>query len=177
MNKVCIFKFFKPGPGEFPASYCKSWTISVFNLNATGLFIFYVFNLCSILGIVSHFRCAMANPGTVPQNIYVPEHIKGRVNFCKKGCKTWKPDRAHHCSECKQCIMRVSLLSTRWTTTVPGSTIVWALQIWSTSCYSCSTSHWLLGSWQSAWLALSSDGLLICRPWDVALQSTSKIRK
>ena len=72
MNRVCIFMFFRPSAGDAPVSYCKSQKLLVFNLNGYGTLIFYVFNLFSILGVLSHLRCANADPGTIPKNIYVP---------------------------------------------------------------------------------------------------------
>ena len=99
----------------------------VFNLTSSGLALFYVFNIASILGVISHFRCAMSDPGEIPRDILVPPELEARkVPMCNKGCKTWKPVRAHHCSECKRCIMRVRFALIRWTTIALGSTTVWA---------------------------------------------------
>ncbi|CDW91855.1 dhhc zinc finger domain-containing protein [Stylonychia lemnae] len=47
-----------------------------------------------------------------------------RVKLCKKCDNSWKPERAHHCSECGNCIFKVNHhqvnLSIRWTTIAHG---------------------------------------------------------
>ncbi len=34
-----------------------------------------------------------------------------RVKYCRKCDMNWKPERAHHCSECKQCVFKVILVA------------------------------------------------------------------
>jgi palmitoyltransferase len=35
------------------------------------------------------------------------EMIPKRVKYCRKCDMNWKPERAHHCSECGQCIFKM----------------------------------------------------------------------
>ena len=89
-----------------------------------------VFNLLSILASYSHFAAMTTDPGAVPresvplsddeqENDYeaaMPPGGERFRKFCKR-CKAFKPKRAHHCSICKRCILKMDhhwcVLSTR----------------------------------------------------------------
>ena len=63
--------------------------------------------LC-ILSQWSHIKCVFSDPGSVPSNA-VPISTateEEKLNVCVK-CDQFKPPRAHHCSECKRCIVKM----------------------------------------------------------------------
>jgi palmitoyltransferase len=60
-----------------------------------------------IPGFTSAARDVENNLGPPPQvlnNVTCKEN--GEMRFCSK-CMCWKPDRTHHCSSCKKCILRM----------------------------------------------------------------------
>ena len=78
-------------------------------LTMTGFIYALVFNSFCILSISSPFRAAIIDPGTIPHGFKQPEYLQeGSYKYCKK-CpnSTWKPERAHHCSECGNCIFKM----------------------------------------------------------------------
>lgn len=56
----------------------------------------------------SHIRCVFADPGSVPHNALPLSSAtdEERLNMCVK-CNQFKPPRAHHCSECGRCIVKM----------------------------------------------------------------------
>lgn len=54
------------------------------------------------LAIWSHLACMLTDPGAVPLDAEPTEDTK----TCTK-CKAPKPPRAHHCSICKRCVMKM----------------------------------------------------------------------
>lgn len=85
-----------------------------------GSFHVLLFNSLSILAIYSHFAAMTTDPGAVPrdsmplpddeqENDYeaAPRPNGDRYRkFCKR-CKAFKPLRAHHCSVCGRCIVKM----------------------------------------------------------------------
>eukprot|EP01137_Pigoraptor_chileana_P007272 Opistho-2@3510 len=76
-----------------------------------------IFNVFIALGIASHLRAMLSDPGTValPPPDFIMERIERTnpievsgelVTNCLK-CKNYKPHRAHHCSVCKRCVRRM----------------------------------------------------------------------
>jgi len=78
------------------------------------------YTILTILAIVSHSRAQFTDPGAVPKTA-VPMHPPAAVEapapgqplpvqlgprICRK-CKTVKPNKAHHCSSCGRCIVRM----------------------------------------------------------------------
>eukprot|EP00397_Hematodinium_sp_SG-2012_P036482 GEMP01039387.1.p1 GENE.GEMP01039387.1~~GEMP01039387.1.p1 ORF type:complete len:288 (+),score=37.20 GEMP01039387.1:32-865(+) len=59
------------------------------------------------LTIWAHLRCMLSDPGAVPKDAteLVALDIENQ-KICKK-CNASKPARAHHCSICKRCIMKM----------------------------------------------------------------------
>jgi len=65
--------------------------------------------------VVSYIRCIFTDPGGVPSNAELEEGmlLQGGVDMrgrqCTKGgCQgNYKPDRAHHCSTCGTCILKM----------------------------------------------------------------------
>ena len=66
------------------------------------------FIVFGIMSEWSHIRCVFADPGTVPHGaLPLPSATdEERLNMCVK-CNQFKPPRAHHCSECGRCIVKM----------------------------------------------------------------------
>lgn len=60
------------------------------------------YEVCFSLSICSHLSCMLTDPGACPKEV---NQIDGE-KFCNK-CKAPKPARAHHCSTCQRCIMKM----------------------------------------------------------------------
>ena len=87
----------------------EQW-ISGVPLTLKGLFYCFTFNGMCFMAYVSHLRAAFADPGRIPEGMEAPfmsEHIEHKN--CEKctGKETWKPPRAHHCSECGFCVFKM----------------------------------------------------------------------
>lgn len=91
-----------------------------FGFSVTG--VFHIFAFCSIafLGLASHVKCMLTNPGAVPEDAVPAKLITGtihstdgpqgqqnnRYRVCRR-CQTFKPPRAHHCSICQRCVVKM----------------------------------------------------------------------
>ena len=76
---------------------------------------FFIFNGLIVLALVSHLRASFADPGYIPKDIEVPDYIDtAKLNTCERCSMAWKPQRAHHCSECGVCIFKVSFGGEMW---------------------------------------------------------------
>lgn len=90
-------------------------------------FVFIFFGLAFyVLSTVSYYRTVSCGPGSpleiqgflcrdLEEGSYAPPpqvfnnvtaKDNGEMRFCSK-CNCWKPDRTHHCSSCKRCILRM----------------------------------------------------------------------
>ena len=61
------------------------------------------------LAITSHVKAMMTNPGAVPSNAIPVGYSSERpepYRMCRK-CNAFKPPRAHHCSVCDRCIIKM----------------------------------------------------------------------
>ena len=78
----------------------------LFRENNVGV-IFYIILFLFLMAMWSYFAAAFTNPGPVPVfwGIY-SEHQSGERKYCLV-CHNFKPERAHHCSRCKQCILNM----------------------------------------------------------------------
>ena len=77
-------------------------------LTTWGTIFFIVFNTLCTLAVIAHWRAAWADPGKVPKMKEPPgSMVPSRVKYCRKCEMNWKPERAHHCSECGQCIFKM----------------------------------------------------------------------
>lgn len=63
------------------------------------------FNILASLALLSHARAMLSNPGAVPTNSR-PTSPDGWSRECHR-CKNFKPDRAHHCSICGRCVIKM----------------------------------------------------------------------
>ena len=70
----------------------------------------FAFLTISLLSVTSHMRTMLTDPGVVPVG-YSPNHLlqeeKGEsLPMCSR-CNGFKPPRAHHCSQCDRCVMKM----------------------------------------------------------------------
>jgi len=69
--------------------------------------------MLAFLALSSHSAAMLTDPGTVPLGDATPENIEkitkypGQVIYRCPRCLSIKPMRAHHCSVCKRCIMKM----------------------------------------------------------------------
>lgn len=61
-----------------------------------------LYESCFVLSVWSHLMAMLSDPGSLPQNVPVEDGER----MCKK-CQAPKPAKAHHCSICRRCIMRM----------------------------------------------------------------------
>ncbi|XP_070575088.1 palmitoyltransferase ZDHHC3-like [Ptychodera flava] len=72
-----------------------------------------IFNTLVFLGVSSHAKCMMSDPGAVPLGNATSEHIAslglkvGQVVYKCPKCISIKPERAHHCSVCRRCVRKM----------------------------------------------------------------------
>ena len=77
-------------------------------LTQYGMINFLFFNGFCAMSIITHIRASIADPGSIPTNIEVPDYVDtAQLNCCEKCQMRWKQQRAHHCSECGICIFKV----------------------------------------------------------------------
>lgn len=83
-----------------------------------GMFHKIFFSSLTALAVSSHWMAMTKDPGAVPPDAVPVEHEvetteMDSLNGPKKGhrlcrrCKTFKPERAHHCSVCKRCVVKM----------------------------------------------------------------------
>ena len=102
-NYLCILYWFAPDKDHPP--FIKGIPLTFY-----GLIHWLLFNTACYMAILSHIRGTFANPGLIPDNLELPDYVDtARLNICEKCDNKWKPERAHHCSECNQCVFKVSL--------------------------------------------------------------------
>ena len=94
--------------------------------SVTGIFHLIVYNFIGVLAMHAHFKCMTTDPGAVPKHALPLEDDVVEKNFaldaaemskiksvdqkykkyCKR-CKAFKPLRAHHCSICGRCVIKM----------------------------------------------------------------------
>ena len=62
------------------------------------------FNVCAWLALTSHIKAMTTDPGAVPREAK-PLHASNQRR-CRR-CDVFKPSRAHHCSLCNRCIVKM----------------------------------------------------------------------
>lgn len=65
-----------------------------------------VFYFCATMVIICHTYAMSTHPGTIPPNYSNPKAVGDQHLFCKK-CNSQRPERAHHCKICQQCILKM----------------------------------------------------------------------
>jgi hypothetical protein len=95
------------------------------SLTLMGHFHRLAFTMVSVLAVMSHFKAMTTDPGAVPpdavpleqpqdeetgepmidMDMIVPVTRKGK-RLCRR-CNAFKPQRAHHCSVCRRCIIKM----------------------------------------------------------------------
>jgi palmitoyltransferase len=85
------------------------------HLTWMGVFHECAFVAIALLAIVSHFYAMTTDPGTVPPDAKPLEEedeektlANGKIvkRLCRR-CRAFKPQRAHHCSVCQRCIVKM----------------------------------------------------------------------
>lgn len=100
-NYFCIFYWYEE-------RHEKYQLLTGLPLNTLGTICFIIFNTLCFLSILAHWRAAWSDPGVVPRMKEPPGHMSvERVKYCRKCDMHWKPERAHHCSECGVCIFKM----------------------------------------------------------------------
>jgi len=105
----------------FYAQYTVTATILIpwFKWNIFGLFLFIFYNALAVMAIVAQLRCMLTDPGAVKKDAVpiVEEEIvsddeekdegsRRYRRWCRR-CRGYKPPRAHHCSICMRCIIKM----------------------------------------------------------------------
>ena len=101
-NRLCIFYWQN-------ADKLEDQIVKGIPLTGYGLINFVLFNSLIFFALISHLRASFTNPGLIPKEIEVPDYVDtAGLNTCERCNMTWKPQRAHHCSECGVCVYKVS---------------------------------------------------------------------
>lgn len=72
-----------------------------------------LFNTGAFLAISSHLKSMFSDPGAVQLGNATKENIQqmgfreGEIIFKCPKCSSIKPNRAHHCSVCKRCVLKM----------------------------------------------------------------------
>lgn len=76
-----------------------------------------IFQLFAFLTFVTHLKTILTDPGSVPQRTATTEYLReleangsqapNNVVYKCTECCSVKPERAHHCSVCKRCIIKM----------------------------------------------------------------------
>lgn len=80
------------------------------------------FSIIALMAVISHFYAMTTNPGAVPPDAKplemskdttsngeegsLPKKVPQGLRLCRR-CKAYKPPRAHHCSVCRRCIIKM----------------------------------------------------------------------
>jgi len=85
---------------------------------ASGIVVLVVFHVLLAVNQTCFFRTMLIDPGGIPPSfsgqdtsvvdsgMFCELSSSGNRRICKK-CKYFKPDRAHHCSRCMRCILKM----------------------------------------------------------------------
>lgn len=57
--------------------------------------------------LVAWLRASLADPGYLPIDLEKPAEFCGTHRSCRKCKSNWKPERAHHCRQCGQCVFKM----------------------------------------------------------------------
>lgn len=96
--------------------------LGVRSLTVTGHFHRLCFTSIAVLAVAAHFKAMTTDPGAVPPDAIPLDETKPLESedteaesptmprkgkrLCRR-CKTFKPKRAHHCSVCRRCIIKM----------------------------------------------------------------------
>eukprot|EP01069_Polyplicarium_translucidae_P002217 Polyplicarium_translucidae@DN1957_c0_g1_i1.p2 len=77
------------------------------NITWTGVTLALTLHVLFALLLASFVQCIVTDAGMIPANwgFYMGDDTKRR-RYCKE-CNVWKPDRAHHCSACRRCVLHM----------------------------------------------------------------------
>eukprot|EP01101_Sappina_pedata_P000175 TRINITY_DN1017_c0_g1_i1.p1 TRINITY_DN1017_c0_g1~~TRINITY_DN1017_c0_g1_i1.p1 ORF type:complete len:269 (+),score=56.84 TRINITY_DN1017_c0_g1_i1:468-1274(+) len=57
-----------------------------------------------LMVLISLVFAMMIDPGTTPR--FISSEIANQLKFCQM-CQLYKPERSHHCSRCKRCVLKM----------------------------------------------------------------------
>ena len=101
------------------------------------VFLWLGLNALEAMALWAHLTTMLTDPGAVPRDVVPTTPSAGETYRLCHRCESYKPPRAHHCSICKRCILKVrprtrrslarltracarACVELRWTTTVRG---------------------------------------------------------
>ncbi|XP_037701687.1 palmitoyltransferase ZDHHC3-like [Choloepus didactylus] len=65
-----------------------------------------LFHLLAFLGLASHARTMLSDPGSVPVGYAPPPGPAPAASWCAR-CSSARPARAHHCRVCRRCVRKM----------------------------------------------------------------------
>ncbi|KAH7648235.1 DHHC family palmitoyl transferase [Cryptosporidium bovis] len=106
-NGACFLMFIITMIIILYSCYVTILLIPLFEIDYIGTTVSVSFHMIFLLFIMSFYQCSNTEPGRVPAKwgFRVGDESKRR-RYCKV-CQVWKPDRAHHCSECGKCVLNM----------------------------------------------------------------------
>ncbi|KAH8741215.1 DHHC family palmitoyl transferase [Cryptosporidium ryanae] len=106
-NGACFLMFIITMIIILYSCYVSILLIPLFEIDYIGTTVSVSFHIIFLLFIISFYQCSNTEPGRVPAKwgFRVGDESKRR-RYCKV-CQVWKPDRAHHCSECGKCVLNM----------------------------------------------------------------------
>ena len=125
----CQWQFCLHRPSHLISSHYITLQLSIW-----GAFHTITFTIVTILAVASHFKAMTTDPGAIPPDaeplpvdgldathrgsngngggsgemeaLTLTPKPRPPKRICRR-CKAFKPDRSHHCSICKRCIMKM----------------------------------------------------------------------
>ncbi len=74
-------------------------------LKAIKYIISFIFYFCTIMGVICHTLTILVDPGSL--NYEIVDQLGGKERTKCGNCGKDRPQRAHHCSVCSKCFMKM----------------------------------------------------------------------